>query len=609
MFTSFLFTGGRRCALHRRRRGSVPVAGWLATVGLLLGWLVVGGDACAEVVITGIVVDGRELPLPAQDGGRDSVPIRIPSTARQIVFRFAGAAEGKHDQHAPQPAGGPQLPAGTRLRFRLDGRDPAWRDVPASGRAVLHIVDADGILIGGLDAAMTGETPGWRGTAEASDFVPRELSAVAPANATGVFVSFLSHDGPQVVGCIGIDDVTVRREREGEEARSLRLVPPPDDAESTPRTLSTVWHRAGTRPEMSVVRIREKPSPHEILAFIDDDPSRYGNWVSTSRLFSDTRPGDRVTLTWSASHSLGIGGTSTATYHGLPPGSHWFRVGAFRPNGDATGIEASIPVLIVIPIHMRRDVWAVGAAGLAGAAVLVGRSLSAQRLKRRLDELERAHAVERERSRIARDLHDEIGAGLTEIAMQADAVRSEVQGVASPEATQLTAGICRTAIDLVRSVDAIVWAVNPANDTLDRFAAYLVQSTEQFLDAAGVSMRFDVPASLPSAPLAGADRHRLLMAVREALNNAVKHADAGIVMLSLHLADGRLQIDIEDDGVGFDPKQPLTGADHNGLANMRQRMNEIGGTFSITSAAGRGTLVRLTQPFVCTTPPRSQSHA
>ena len=99
------------------------------------------------------------------------------------------------------------------------------------------------------------------------------------------------------------------------------------------------------------------------------------------------------------------------------------------------------------------------------------------------------------------------------------------------------------------------------------------------------------------------------MAVREALNNAVKHADAGIVMLSLHLADGRLQIDIEDDGVGFDPTQPLTGADHNGLDNMRQRMNEIGGTFSITSAAGRGTLVRLTQPFVYTTTPRSQSHA
>jgi hypothetical protein len=266
MFTPSLFAGGRRCALRRSRGGDVPRVGWHATVELglgwlvlgwlVLGWLVIGGDARAEVVITGIVVDGRELPLPAQGGGRDPVPIRIPSTARQIVFRFAGTAEGKHDQNAPQPAGGPQLPAGTRLRFRLDGRDAAWRDVPASGRAVLHIVDADGILIGGLEAAMTGETPGWRGTAETSDFVPRELVAVAPDNAAGMFVSFLSHDGAQVVGCIGIDDVTVRRERDGEEARSLRLVPPPDDAESPPRTLSTVWHRAGTRPEMSVIRIR-----------------------------------------------------------------------------------------------------------------------------------------------------------------------------------------------------------------------------------------------------------------------------------------------------------------------------------------------------------------
>jgi signal transduction histidine kinase len=355
--------------------------------------------------------------------------------------------------------------------------------------------------------------------------------------------------------------------------------------------------------------VRGGPSPHPILTIEDDDIKRFGNWTVTSRVLPEAQPGDTVTLSWTAAHSFGLGGEGIATYEGLVPGTYRFRVAAFHANGTPTGEETSLEVIVVPPFHQRRDVWAAGAVGLVASGVFAGRTISARRMKRRLEALERANALERERARIARDLHDEIGAALTEIAMQADAVHHELLDVASPDAMQLTEDIRRSAVSLVRSVDAIVWAVNPANDMLNRFAAYLVQSTEQFLDAAGLSMRFQVPSPLPDTPLAGTVRHHLFLAVREALNNVVKHARARAASLSLRLADGMLAITVEDDGIGFDCSQLPADTEQNGLANMQQRMREIGGTCTIDSVPGRGTRVTLSLPWPPGPIPGEASHA
>jgi signal transduction histidine kinase len=569
--------------------------------------LMVGPPAGAHVAVTAVRVDGRDLPLSAAANGREPVPVRIPANARQVDFRFRGDI-GRDAGRAPPAADRDARAPGTRLRFRLDGRDTTWRDLPAAGRARLHFLDAQGVTVGGESVALEGESPGWRAAAETSDFLPQECAAVAPPGSEKLVLSFLVAD--PVVGCLGIDDIAVRIERRGEAPIVWPFTPLDIELDDLqPFSTPSGWSRPGTRPEMCMVRIRAVPAPHPILVIVDDEPERFGNWATVHRPAIEVRPGDRVTLSWTASYSFGLGGEAGAEYLGLAPGNYWFRVGAFRANGDATGDEASLPVVVMQPLHLRSDVWAGGVACLVAGGMFVGRVVASQRLKRRLADLERAHSLERERARIARDLHDEIGAGLTEIAMQADAVRSEMQGLASADALHYTDGICRTAVDLVRSVDAIVWAVNPAHDTLDRFAAYLLQSTEQFLDASGLSMRFDVPARLPPLPLDGTVRHRLFLAVREALNNAVKHAGAGTVTLSLRQEGGRLEVEVMDDGRGFDPGAALLGADHDGLANMRQRMQEIGGTCSITSQSGAGTRVRLALPYPSEPATQERAHA
>lgn len=557
-------------------------------VGILVGSS--AAHAAPTLEVTAVAIDGVERTV--------AETVQVPSSTGSVTFSFR------------ETKSTPSMGDDARLRYRLDGRDTEWRDLPGAGRTLLWFVDKEGLVVAGLDEPITGETKGWTGDVETSTFVPQSLTAVAPEGAFGVVVSFLSHSGEKVVGCLGIDDIRLTRERAGAEPQVLQLSPLEfDDQDIRPMALPTGWQRVGTRPELSTVRIRTTPEPHPILVLDDDDVRRFGNWTVAGRVLPETQPGDRVTLSWTTAHSFGAGGDGTATYEGLAPGRYRFRVGAFRPDGTGPERETTLDIVLVPPFHQRRDVWAVGATGLVAAGVFAGRSIAARRMKRKLETLERANALERERARIARDLHDEIGAALTEIAMQADAVRHEVEDVASPEAMQLTDGICRSAVALVRSVDAIVWAVNPANDTLNRFAAYLVQSTEQFLDAAGLSMRFQVPSPLPATPLAGTVRHRLLLAVREALNNVVKHAQARSVTLSLRLADGMLEIDVDDDGAGFDLARPPADPEHDGLDNMRQRMREIGGTCAIETAPGRGTRVRLELPWPPESTPGAPAHA
>ncbi len=574
---------------------------WLV---LAAAWLP-SGRGHAGVEITAVVVDGREVPLPASAAGGEPVVVRVPTTARQLRFLFQSEPV---PNRASAPETSPGRRPGTRLRFRLDGADTAWRDLPASGRALLQFVAADGAMIGGEQALLPGESPGWTGLPETSDFVPQELSAVAPPGTTGVVFSILSHNAEQVVGSIAIDDVILRVDRAGESAEARPLTPLEVDEEAlSGRTNPRGWIRPGTRPDMSLVRTRRGPTPHPVLVIVDDDPTRFGNWSTAKPDEIEVRPGDRVTASWTAAHSFGIGGTAAASYPALTAGTYWFRVATFTAGGEATGDEASLSVVVVPPWHMRRDVWIAAAAAAAAGLLLAGRAIATRRLARRLEELERSHALERERSRIARDLHDEIGAKLTEIAMRADTVRSEVDGIARPEVVQLAGGIWQIAADLVRSVDAIVWAVNPAHDTLDRFAAYLVQSTEQFLDAAGIAMRFQIPEDLPAVPLDGTIRHSLFLAAREAENNAVKHAGCTTMTIALTLTDGLLEIVITDNGKGFDPHDQKATPDRSGLTNMRRRMEEIGGGFAIDTSIGRGTTVRLTLPLPAVPPPRGPS--
>jgi signal transduction histidine kinase len=139
-------------------------------------------------------------------------------------------------------------------------------------------------------------------------------------------------------------------------------------------------------------------------------------------------------------------------------------------------------------------------------------------------------------------------------------------------------------------MDEIVWAVNPRNDRLPMVTGYVFQHAEKFFAGTPMRCRFDSPEDWPDQSLSAETRHHLFLAAKEALNNAARHSGATEVWVKWKLLDGELQLCIEDNGKGFTNG---TGAPFgNGVANMKKRMEEIGGAFELNSIPGVGTTVR-----------------
>lgn len=541
----------------------------------------------AEVKISQVGVEGQpqdaqassEFPAPT------AKPLRLSSTAQTLQFRFTES----------NPQGRPTA----RLRYKLEGYDDSWRDLPVQMRVLVHFRDRDNRGVGSAEFYFEGESPGWRGTLVDSDFLQRREQVTVPDRATSAHLSFLTHGGETGMGVIALDAIRVRVEAAGTHPPEVfDLSVTQGDDLSDPMGKPDNWTReTGSRPELARLQIRPIPTPHPILVLEDDDPNNYGNWSTMPLKGIPVRAGERLTLEWEVAHSLGRSGPGQANYPQLKPGRYWFRVATAKANGQVTGQEVSLPIVVVAPIYHRVEFWLVLVA-LAGGGTVGARQLLVQRrIQRRLAEVEHQQTLERERARIARDLHDDIGAGLTEIAMQSDWVRRDLVHGPTADTLRRIERVCQSAVELTRSVDEMVWAVTPANDTVARFANYLAQSTEQFLDAAGLRVRFDIPRELPVTALPGKVRHSLFLAVREALNNVTKHARADLVRLEISVEDTGLRLAIEDNGCGLALEQLGAAGTHEGLNTMRRRMEEIGGQFHLTSRPGSGTRVEFFTPL------------
>ena len=207
--------------------------------------------------------------------------------------------------------------------------------------------------------------------------------------------------------------------------------------------------------------------------------------------------------------------------------------------------------------------------------------------------LVRTLELERLRTRISRDLHDEMGARLTRIGLLTHAVerQTDERHPIRSHASQIS-DMTR---EMVRTMDEIVWAVNPGNDTLEHLADYLLHFAQEFFRQSTICCRLEIPAELPEVRLSTEVRHHVFLAVKEALNNVARHSGAHNVQVRLMIEPGSLILVIEDDGVGFDPEAVRPGCD--GLSNMRQRLVRTGGVLEVSTASGRGTVLTMRTPL------------
>ncbi len=277
-----------------------------------------------------------------------------------------------------------------------------------------------------------------------------------------------------------------------------------------------------------------------------------------------------------------------AAYSRLPAGNYKFHVVAASDNDLWTETGASLE-LSVAPFFWQT--WYFRALMLmlfTGFIIAIVRYVSFRRLRLQVKRLEQQEALYKERARIAKDIHDDVGANLTQIALLGDLVQQD-GGVQQSFGSRLET-ISRTARQAVKSLDEIVWAVNPRNDTLAHLIDYTGQFSLDYLRVAGIRCRLDLPEQPPELAVSTDVRHNLFLVVKEALNNIVKHARATEVWLRVGITESHLEIAVEDNGVGFDRTPANSDAD--GLRNMQQRMADIGGTCCIESHIGAGTKVR-----------------
>ena len=206
---------------------------------------------------------------------------------------------------------------------------------------------------------------------------------------------------------------------------------------------------------------------------------------------------------------------------------------------------------------------------------------------------ERHRGIEQERARVSNDLHDDLGASLTEVNMLTSLIKSPI--TTADEKTRYVDELNERAQRMVTSLDEIVWALNPRNDKVASLSVYFCSYARQFLELASIGFGMDAPENLPDEPLDPKFRRELFIAFREALNNVVRHADATKVWLHIAVQEGTLIVTVKDDGCGIQGEQRDAGAD--GLLNMQDRMNALGGQCQIESDPGKGTTVRLEAPL------------
>lgn len=276
-------------------------------------------------------------------------------------------------------------------------------------------------------------------------------------------------------------------------------------------------------------------------------------------------------------------GRRSVIYTNLPPDTYTFEVLAANNDGVWSETPATLQ-LTVAPLWWQRvSVQASALALLLVVTGLVVRSASLRRTRARVAELEREQALAGERSRIARDLHDDIGTRLTYLALLADRSRE----------TAARAELSSAARETARTMDELVWSVSATNDTLEGLISYVIRFAERHARAAGLRCRIDAPVVIPASPLTADARRHVFLAVKEAVNNAVKYANASVLRIGMTVGDGNLEVTVADDGRGFDASQ----AGGHGLANMRDRLAAVGGSAVIETAPGRGTTVRLRLPL------------
>jgi signal transduction histidine kinase len=481
--------------------------------------------------------------------------------------------------------------APTRLHYRLDGYDTSWREGNCEMYLTARFFDEAGDMVNQSEFKIHGESPGWSGSIKTSALTHRRESLTVPPQASRLMILISSAGPPATEGVYVVANLTVTRKSPG-QSEPVTLIENPfsqqpdnDDLAQAP----SGWVRDGTHASMAkIVKIGHDPAVRA-CAIYDDDPISHAEWRNTFEMAPKVSPGDILTIEWNEMYSMGVGDTRLATYNNLKPGKYMFNLEEVNIFGAPTDVRTSLEMIVPQPFWQTTWFWGFASFGFGLAIFGTGRYLTWHKVQREMMRLKGQQALEQERLRIAQDIHDDLGARVTEISLASALAK---KNPALPD----TAGvdfdrISQMSRDLVAALYETVWAVNPENDNLDSLGTYLCQIANHLCKQAQLPCRLELDELPNNIRVSSQIRHNIAMAVKEAVHNAVKHSDASEITLHMTFQKPELTICVNDNGTGFNADDAAAAG--NGLKNIKRRLAAIGARCQVESRIGSGASIQM----------------
>jgi len=535
---------------------------------LLSGLLAWAGTAYAAKFPTiSVQVDGREVPISEQG-------VAIPSDFHTLRF---GIAETDWLDKPKDDA---------RFRFKLEGYEQDWQVRNSSDMGLkVHLENDQGDRITDKYFYVSGESPGWSGHFGTSPLLRKHETLIVPPECSRVSLSITSAGPPEAIGVYLVSDLTLFLQKRNQSIaqifKSSGQVGP--DGIWEPKG----WTKEGTRPSMcKVVPPQELAHSDFGLAVVDEDPLAHAEWHLPSEYLPPVEPGDRLFLEWNTMYSTGQAGAVAAMYPRLHAGNYRFLVNVLDAMGNPQEMRG-LSLRVYTPLRLQPWLWVVVSILLLIGAGFIGRMIVRANVEKQLERVRQAHAVESERLRIARDIHDDLGARLTHISLVSGGASAHAHSL--EDAKDIFDKISFMTRDLVSALYETVWTVDPKNDNLEALVNHISQLVENLCSSSSMAYRIRVGELRDGHAVSSDVRHHIILIVKEAVNNAVKYSQGS--ELSVEINQGSLlEIKIRDNGSGFD----VETASGNGLKNLQWRARAIGGMLDIQSSPAHGTAVIFT---------------
>lgn len=514
-------------------------------------------------------VDGKSVPLVGHP------TIAVPASTDQLMIGMTS-----------EP--------GKRMRFRVEGIDQEWHEGPSNMVVGVRFFDAQHNQITQQDVQISGQSAGWNGDLEKPVFVHHTETFNSPPEARSFWIIISSAGPPQTLGTLLIKGLKVSSQNADGKLVPLLHAPVGRSSLGLTSPAPAGFTVDGTKPKMALMRALASGSPDqrtECFAIFDDDVLAHAEWHTIQEKAPSISGGEHLHLEWDESYSIGMGGSVRPIYERPASGSYTVRLQTLDLLGKPIGEECSMNIRVMSPWWQNGWLLSLSLGGIVGVSVAATRYFAHLRTREKLAQLRIESLVEQERLRIARDIHDTLAQGFTGVIVQLEAAEdAQSSGLKSESETHIkrAAALARESLkEARRSVRSLRSQVLEENDLPAALELHIQKVATGTKLVAGLKVE-GTPRRLDCAVA-----QHLLHIFQEGLTNVLRHASARHFTARLSYLAHEVQLELSDDGQGFDPSAIQEGL---GLRGMRERVDAMQGYMVIKSTPKAGTTISLKVP-------------